>query len=267
MSPGLDADGWILPEADLANVPAAYAGVPEAAGTAMAAEFGPALHSGYLYGSVARGNAVPGRSDLDLLAVLHEPPGEADAAAAARIEATLLAQFPSLTGAKPGLTHVAEVFAPAERYGLVLFLRDFAVCLTGTDLRPGLPRSRPSAEVAAGLHGDTPEVIERGGRTLRDPGAGPEARRRAARIVARRLVQAAFAVVMASDHVWATVLEEQAALAGAAVPEWADDARLAAAQGRDPDPEVVAGLLDGFGARVLAELRRVVASANTGVDR
>jgi hypothetical protein len=72
---------------------------------------------------------------------------------------------------------------------------------------------------------------------------------------------------MAREQVWATVLEEQAALAGAAFPEWADDARLAAAQGRDPDPEVVAGLLDGFGASVLAELRAVVASASTGEDR
>ena len=70
----LDPEGYILPEADLAKVPPEYRGVPQAAAAQLGRELGPRLHSGYLYGSVVRGNAVPGRSDLDILAVLRAPP-------------------------------------------------------------------------------------------------------------------------------------------------------------------------------------------------
>jgi hypothetical protein len=66
----LDREGYIRPEADLAKVQPQYQGVPDAAAGLLVGEFGPRLHSAYLYGSVVRGNAVPGRSDVDLLAVL-----------------------------------------------------------------------------------------------------------------------------------------------------------------------------------------------------
>ena len=36
------------------------------------------LHSAYLYGSIPRGAAVPGVSDLDLLLALRQEPTEAD---------------------------------------------------------------------------------------------------------------------------------------------------------------------------------------------
>ena len=81
----LDPEGYIVPEADLANVQPAYRGVPEAAADLLVRELGPRLHSGYLYGSVVRGNAVPGRSDLDLVAVLWTPAEAADRLAASRV--------------------------------------------------------------------------------------------------------------------------------------------------------------------------------------
>jgi hypothetical protein len=62
----------------------------------------------------------------------------------------------------------------------------------------------------------------------------PEAVRRACRMASKRMVQVAFAVVMAREGVWATVLEEQAAAVGAAFPRWAEAARRAAEQGRRP---------------------------------
>lgn len=63
----LDPEGYIQPEADLANLQPEYQGLPDATADLLADEFGPRLHSAYLYGSVIRGNAVPGRSDLDVI--------------------------------------------------------------------------------------------------------------------------------------------------------------------------------------------------------
>jgi len=256
----LDPEGYILPEADLANVQPEYRGVPKAAAGLLGRELGPRLHSGYLYGSVVRGNAVPGRSDLDLVAVLWTPAEAADRLAASRAEQDLLARFPVLADAGVVFTHRREVMSPRQRYGLQVFLRDLSVCVWGEDLRPGLPRTRPSATVAVAFHEDTPAVLARARGALRTR-TDPEAVRRDCRVAARRMVQAGFAVAMARDGVWATVLEEQAAAVGAAFPRWAAAARRAAEQGRRPvaDPEAVAELLDTFGHWVEEELGRVAA--------
>jgi uncharacterized protein len=244
----LDREGYIRPEADLANVQPEYQGVPDTAAGLLADEFGPRLHSAYLYGSVVRGNAAPGRSDVDLLAVLVAAPVDEDRARAERVERALTQRFPVLFSAGVGLTHLQEVRSPAQRYGLQVFLRELAVCIWGQDLRPGLPRTKPSAAVAAGFHDDTHAAFARARETLMTS-TDPEVIRRICRMTSRRMVQVAFAVVMARDEIWATVLEEQAAAVGAAFPQWAEAARRAAEQGRRPvaDARVVEELLDTFG--------------------
>src|SRR6266568_547448 len=140
---------------------------------------------------------------------------------------------PVLLGAGVGLTHVDEVMSAEERYAGQVFLRELSVCICGEDLRPGLPRTKPGPAVAAGFHRDTPAVLARARSELAGS-TDPEVIRRACRVASRRMVQAAFAVVMARDGVWATVLEEQAAAVGKAFPEWAEAARRAAEQGRQP---------------------------------
>jgi uncharacterized protein len=86
----LDPEGYILPEADLSKVPPAYAGLPASAAGLLLRHFGSRLHSGYLYGSIVRGNAVPGRSDADLVAVLWSPSADEDRRRARQVERDLL---------------------------------------------------------------------------------------------------------------------------------------------------------------------------------
>jgi uncharacterized protein len=259
----LDPEGYIRPEADLANVQPEYQGVPDAAAGLLADEFGSHLHSAYLYGSVVRGNAVPGRSDVDLAAVLLAAPTDEDRTRADRAERALVDRFPVLFGAGVGLTHLQEVRSPAQRYAWQVFLRELAVCICGEDLRPGLPRTRPSAAVAAGFHDDTRAVLARA-RELLGTSTDPEVVRGVCRVASRRMLQVAFAVVMAREGVWATVLEEQAAVVGAAFPRWAQAARRAAGQGRRPvaDAGVVRELLDGFGRWAEDALDRAVSEAS-----
>jgi len=263
----LDPEGYIRPEADLANVQPEYHGVPEAAAGLLAEAFGPRLHSAYLYGSVVRGNAVPGRSDVDLIAVLLAAPTDEDRTRADRVERALVERFPVLFSAGVGLTHLQEIRAPAQRYSGQVFLRELAVCIWGEDLRPGLPRTKPSAAVAAGFHDDTHAVLARA-RTTLGTSTDPEVIRRVCRMAARRMVQVAFAVVMARQGGWATVLEEQAAAIGEAYPEWAQAARRAAEQGRRPlaDAGVVRELLDTFGRWAEDALDQAVSEA-ANLDR
>jgi hypothetical protein len=267
MSHRLDPEGYIVPEADLAKVQPAYAGLPRFAAGLLLHEFGSRLHSGYLYGSIVRGNAVPGRSDADLVAVLWASATDEDRQHARRVEQALQERFPVLAGAGVGLTDLRELRSPAERYGGQVFLRELCVYICGADLRPGLPRTRPSAAVAIGFHSDTPQAFARARRELA-ASTDPEVVRRACRSASRRMVQAAFAVVMARDGVWATVLEEQAAIVGAAFPRWRQAARRAAEQGRLPvaEPGVVGELLETFG-RWAEEALAQIAADEAEADR
>jgi predicted nucleotidyltransferase len=259
----LDPEGYIRPEADLAHVQPEYQDVPEAAAGVLAEAFGPRLHSAYLYGSLVRGNAVPGRSDADLIAVLLAAPTGKDRARADRVERALVERFPVLVSAGVGLTHLREIRSPAQRYRGQVFLRELAVCIYGQDLRPGLSRTRPSAAVAAGFHGDTRAVLA-GARETLATSTDPQVIRRVCRMASKRMVQVAFAVVMAREGVWATVLEDQAAAVGEAFPQWAGAARRAAELGRRPvaDAGVVRELLDSFGRWAEDELDQAVSEAS-----
>ncbi len=158
-----------------------------------------------------------------------------------------------------GLTHVDELLSAEERYGGQVLLRELAVCICGQDLRPGLPRTKPGPAVAAGFHRDTPAVLARA-RSQLAGSTDPQVIRGACRVASRRMVQAAFAVVAARDGVWATVLEEQAAAVRRAFPQWAQAARRAAEQGRQPvaDARVVAELLSTLGCWVEQALDHVM---------
>jgi hypothetical protein len=259
----LDPEGYIRPEADLANVQPEYQGLPDATTSLLAEAFGPRLHSAYLYGSVVRGNAVPGRSDIDVIAVLLTAPTDEDRRRADRVEHALVERFPVLFSAGVGLTHLQEIRSPAQRYSGQVFVRELAACIYGEDLRPHLPRTKPSAAVAAGFHDDTHTVFARTRETLATS-TDPEVIRRVCRMASKKMVQVAFAVVMAREGVWATVLEEQAAAVGAAFPQWAEAAQCAAEQGRQPvaDAAVVRELLDSFGRWAEDELDRAVSEAS-----
>ena len=110
--PGLDRDGFIEREGSLERVPPAFGPVVDAARSAIVDAFGPdRLHSAYLYGSIPRGTAVPGVSDLDAMLVLRDEPAPADRIAATALEDTLNGQLPQINGAGIGLASAATILS------------------------------------------------------------------------------------------------------------------------------------------------------------
>ncbi|MCW2932163.1 MAG: hypothetical protein JWM19_3125 [Actinomycetia bacterium] len=120
---GLDKDGFIEREGGLERVQQAFAPVVAAARIAIPAAFTrDRLHSAYLYGSVPRGTAGPGTSDLDLLLALTGEPADADRAAARRLEGELDARFPQIRGAGILLYSAATLLSDLERHDLGWFV-------------------------------------------------------------------------------------------------------------------------------------------------
>ncbi|MGW0547188.1 nucleotidyltransferase [Streptomyces altiplanensis] len=252
---GLNHDGTIAREGALDRVPAAFAGAVDAARAHLTETFGGArLHSAYLYGSVPRGTAVPGVSDLDLLLALHHEPTEADRADAEAVEAALDGAFPQLDGVGALLFSTRTLLSDLERHDLGFFVSCLCTPLLGADLAERLPRYGPTALLARETNGDLALALPRW-RTRTAEATTDAGRRALGRAVARRLVRTGFTLVMPRWGGWTSDLDESAELFGRYYPERAGQMRLAAATGRAPsaDPAVLATLVDDLAPWLAAE--------------
>ncbi|MFE6054367.1 nucleotidyltransferase [Kitasatospora sp. NPDC056446] len=256
---GLDRDGYIAREGSLDRVPAEFAPVVQAARERIAGAFGPErLHSAYLYGSIPRGTAVPGTSDLDLLLALHHGPTAADRADADALEAALDAGFAQVDGVGVLLFDTGTLLGDLERHDLGWFVACLCTPLLGEDLAARLPRYRPTSLLARETNGDLGLALP--GWRERASAAATDAELRAlTHVVARRVVRTGFTLVMPGWGGWTSDLTASAEVFAAHYPGRADQMRRAAATARTPgaDRAALAVLIDDLGPWLAAEYAAV----------
>jgi hypothetical protein len=254
LRPGLDHDGFIAREGALDRVAPAFEPVVDAVRSAIAATFGPGrLHSAYLYGSIPRGTAVPGVSDLDVLVVLHHEPTAADQIAATALEDKLDARFAQIDGAGIVLANAATILSDLERHDLGWFVACLCTPLAGDDLASRLPRYRPTSLLARETNGDLGDLLPRWREALDQ--ASPADLRSLSRRVGRRLVRTGFTLVMPRWGGWTSDLEESAAVFGRYYPARREQMRVAAVIARTPteDPSVLGMLVNDLGPWLASE--------------
>ena len=254
---GLNDDGTIAREGALDRVPAAFLPVVAAARAQITETFGTRLHSAYLYGSIPRGTAVPGVSDLDLLVVLNDTPADADHAAARAIEAVLDDAFAQINGAGVVLSSTASSLSELERHDGGFFLACLCTPLLGEDLAGQLPSYRPTGLLARETNGDLALVLPRW--RTQASGASTDTDRRALSRALGRLVRAGFTLIMPCWGGWTSDLERSAELFGCYYPERAAQMRVAAAVARAPsaDPALLDMLIDDLGPWLAAKYTAV----------
>ncbi|MBB5103630.1 nucleotidyltransferase domain-containing protein [Streptomyces spectabilis] len=248
---GLDSQGYIERDGSLGRVQDAFRPVVAAARDQVADVFGKRLDSAYLYGSVPRGTARVHRSDLDLLLVLREEPGDGDRADARAVSAAVDKEFAEVDGVGILLLSRARVLSDHETYDHGWFLACLCTPLLGEDLAEFLPRYRPDSRLARGTNGDLAALLPSWRERLDSAAAaGDDAALRAlCRTVSRRVVRTGFTLVMPRWNGWTGELDEMAEVFGRYCPEWADRMRAAAALAYEPvaDPGAVRELTDVLG--------------------
>ncbi|MFD9910903.1 nucleotidyltransferase domain-containing protein [Streptomyces sp. NPDC059063] len=259
VSRGLDSQGYIAREGALGRIQDGFRPVVAAARDQVADVFGKRLDSAYLYGSVPRGTARAGRSDLDLLLVLRAEPTAADRADADAVAAAVDGGFAEVDGVGILLESRERVLSELETYDLGWFVACLCTPLLGEDLAEFLPRYRPDTLLARETNGDLALVLPRW-REQAAAAAGDEARLRAlCRVAARRLVRTGFTLVMPRWGGWTSDLTEMAEAFGQYYPEWAGRARAAVDMAYEPvgDAGALRELVDGFGEWLVGEYAAV----------
>lgn len=257
--PGLDDQGFIAREGSLARVPPVFRPVVAAARDQLLDTFGVRLHSAYLYGSIPRGTARVGRSDLDLLVALRDEPDDADRDAVRALGEAIDKEFPQIDGVGTLLYGRDRLLSDLERHDLGWFVACLCTPLLGEDLAEFLPRYRPDSLLARETNGDLARWLPRWRERIAGAQDTEEARRPLVRFMSRHLVRTGFTLVMPRWNGWTSDLREMAEVSGAYYPERAAQLRTAARYGREPvgDPDVLRSYVDDLGPWLADEYARV----------
>lgn len=187
---GIAADGTIRTGASTDSIPHAFTPIIEAARSEFVRQHPDAEL--LLYGSVATGQAVPGSSDVDFIAV------GVDDRDVAELAATLSAQFSGMCrGVEIASTSTsAHLGDDDEAYGNRVFLRHYCVPIVGPDLLRGTRRFAADAHAARGFNGDIGLSLER----WRREQPGPKLARR----IARKTLLALAGILSVRERIWTT---------------------------------------------------------------
>ncbi|MFJ2823058.1 nucleotidyltransferase domain-containing protein [Streptomyces toxytricini] len=261
---GVDAYGYFEREGSLGRIREPFTPVVAAARLRIRDAYGPRLHSAYLYGSVPRGTARPGRSDLDLLLALHHEPSGDDRDTAEVLARTLDEDFPQIDGVGLLLYGRDRLLSEQERYDMGWFVACLCTPLLGPDLAEDLPRYRPDTRLARGTNGDLADLLPAWRQRLARAD-GPEELRRLARGWSRHLVRTGFTLVMPRWGGWTSDLAESAEVFGRYYPERAAQMRAAAALALEPaaDRAAVRDLVEDLGPWLAAEYAARIGTKGT----
>lgn len=155
--PGVDDQGFILAVADARLQPAFMPLLNDVCGT-LAAQ-APGLDGIYAYGSVARGEARAGVSDLDLTVLLREPPTPAARERLEGLRRVLEARHPDVVKIDLDIGSCAEALDPGQTYRWGFWLRHHCRCLWGEDRSRSFWPFRPSRDIALAMNGDFETVL------------------------------------------------------------------------------------------------------------
>lgn len=204
---GVDATGFVLTVGDAALQPDYQPVLEDVCATLSQS----GLDGIYVYGSVARGEASPGESDLDLTLVLIDPPDEPALEQLEALRQALEKRHPMVTKIDFDIGHRAEVLALENVNKWGFWLKHHCRCVWGNDLSLGFERFQPSLEIALALNGDFEAVLSGYLKRIHQADGSPQ-RLHLQREAARKLIRATNTLRAPDATTWPRTLEEHVAL-------------------------------------------------------
>ncbi|MCY9824851.1 nucleotidyltransferase domain-containing protein [Vibrio chagasii] len=219
---GLDKDGFIENLYSPKNIAPEFQEVVSAVIDSLLSGLPNQIDGIYLYGSVPRGTAVVGRSDLDVSIVLNTSIGKKEKRVFQRLSDCIPKAYPQVSKLDIDPGFLSEVLQPQEKFHWQFWLKHCCCCIWGNDLSIGFSRYKPSREIAQALNGDLSTFLDQMSpafKTMTDADI--------AKLIGKKLVRAAYYFVAEKDGSWHTNLSQCNAVAKRYYPEQSDDIELA----------------------------------------
>ncbi|WP_214833943.1 nucleotidyltransferase domain-containing protein [Exiguobacterium sp. s152] len=148
---GTDEAGYVINQTDVTRIQPMFWPVLDAVIQLLREEFAEALHSVYVYGSVGRGTAVAGRSDLDVTVIVKR---EVDVDVLKRRTMLLLQEHPEVIKIDYDIGLLDTVLEPTNHVEWGFWLRHMCACVDGTDLSHRFPYMKPDERISRVLNRD-----------------------------------------------------------------------------------------------------------------
>ncbi|WP_143751365.1 nucleotidyltransferase domain-containing protein [Collimonas sp. PA-H2] len=156
---GVDELGYILTVGHQPIQPAFQVLVADVL-SALSSQFENLIHSIYLYGSVARGDAAVSRSDLDLTLVLLRAAAPDESKQLESIRSALQAAHPEVVKIDFDIGILADVTAADSVNSWGFWLKHHCRCLWGNDLATGFDPFKPSKAIALAVNRDLHDAMD-----------------------------------------------------------------------------------------------------------
>ena len=219
---GLDQHGFIRSVYSIARIQPEFKSVVDSVVHELNHRLPTQIDGIYLYGSVPRGEAIAGDSDLDVSIVLNEPITESELQVFKQLSATIPRAYPEVAKLDIDPGYLVHILKPTERYHWQFWLKHCCCCVWGNDRATSFRQCTPSREIALALNGDLPVFLEQmSGSFARMNDAT------VAKVLGKKLLRAAYYFIADQDGSWYTDLTQCAQVAKKYYPNQHDDIELA----------------------------------------
>ncbi|MEI3612702.1 nucleotidyltransferase domain-containing protein [Pseudogracilibacillus sp. SO30301A] len=204
---GLDSNGFIISDVSKDKIDDVYVPCIQESIERLKHLFPEPLHSVYVYGSVARGEAIIKKSDLDLIAMFYTKLSPVKLAELKKIAKELSEKYHTLVR-EVGIAVAYYDYAidPANYYENA-FLKELCVCVYGEDIGERFGSYKLTSDIAIRFNGDIDDVLNRTLKRLET--ASKEDFKRGTQNFARKLIRTYYSMVMVRSQIWTTRLHEQ----------------------------------------------------------
>lgn len=204
---GLDEDGYIISDVGLDKIGNVYFPCIEDSVVGLLRLFPQLVHSIYVYGSVARGESVAAKSDLDLLALFNGALSTEQKAEMKTFAKAMSEKHKSLVRDVGIAVSDYDYVTDPVNYYEQAFIKELCVCVHGKDLRERFGPYKLVPEIALSFNGDIAEVLAR--TIVRLKTAPPAEFKVISQNFSRKLIRTYYSMVMARSQIWSTRLVEQ----------------------------------------------------------
>jgi len=155
-----DKEGFIVSESSVEKIVSPWLEVVGEVKQRYIKHLGNDLHSIYVRGSVARGGAIEGISDIDTIAVMLREPQAADFKWGEGVERSLKQDYPFSTGAEIYLISYHKLFEGDEMWKTRFIIKTQSACVAGEDLAKDISTYKANLNTASHLREDFKKVFE-----------------------------------------------------------------------------------------------------------
>ncbi|UTR15841.1 nucleotidyltransferase domain-containing protein [Salipaludibacillus sp. LMS25] len=201
---GVDSNGFIINPTGKNNIQPSFKPVLYAVVSLLQELFTEKVHSIYVYGSVGRGEAKEGLSDLDLTVILHSPLTDAETHMLHGATERLLQGFNTISKVDYDLNLYQDVLAKENVYEHGFWLRHMCTCLYGEDLATNFKRMKPNEKVSLALNKNFLQVVSHYRQALLEETLSASKKR----TILKRMIRGVYLKINVQDESWSTDITE-----------------------------------------------------------